>query len=49
MTLSEPVVQAEVRFRLLERYRRLDGLLLRLLTEAGAELAAHQRSRSSTR
>ena len=36
MTLSEPVVQAEVRFRLLERYRRLDGLLLRLLTEAGA-------------
>ncbi len=36
MTLSEPVVQAELRFRLLERYRRLDGLLLRLLAEAGA-------------
>jgi DAK2 domain fusion protein YloV len=35
MTLTEPVVQGELRFRLLERYRHLDGLLLRLLTEAG--------------
>jgi DAK2 domain fusion protein YloV len=36
MTLTEPVIQAELRFRLMERYRRLDGLLLRLLAEAGA-------------
>src|SRR3990170_2601398 len=35
MTLTEPIVEGELRFRLMERYRVLDGLLLRLLTEAG--------------
>lgn len=35
MTLTEPIVEGELRVRLMERYRVLDGLLLRLLTEAG--------------
>ena len=35
MTLTETHVEAQLRYRLLERYRVLDGLLLRILTEAG--------------